>query len=293
MGGNWSVRQRRIGMLFILPNMLGITLFFIIPALFSLGLVFTDWTFSNPDYHFVGLDNIKRLLQDELFYTSLKNTGIFLLSVPVSIGLAFLIALVLNRSVYLKGLLRAMYFMPYITSGVAVAFIWMLLFQPANGPINEFLRTIGVANPPQWLASMDTSMYAIDIIWVWFLLGYNMIIYLAALQEISTDLLEAAKIDGAKLWQTIRYIVFPLVSPTTFLLLITGLIMTVKTFGIIEAITHGGPGSSTMIMSLYVYKTAFSYYDMGYAATISWALFAIILLITLFQWYGQKKWVHY
>jgi multiple sugar transport system permease protein len=290
---NWAKRQRMIGFMFILPNMLGVTLFFIIPALFSLGLVFTNYEFTSPDVSFTGLDNFRRLFSDPIFYVALKNTGIFLISVPISIILAFIVAVILNKAVYLKSLLRALYFMPYITSGVAVAFVWMLLFEPKDGPINAFLRVIGISHPPGWLSDMSTSMYAIDIIWIWFMLGYNMVIYLAALQEISPELLEAAKMDGAKTLQVIRHVVWPLVSPTTFLLLITGLIMTIKTFGIIQAITQGGPGNSTTILSLLVYKTAFSYYEMGYASAISWVLFAIILVITLFQWIGQKKWVHY
>ncbi|MFX3631238.1 MAG: carbohydrate ABC transporter permease [Candidatus Pristimantibacillus sp.] len=293
MNKNWMQRQQLLGYLFIGPNMLGVVLFFILPAIYSLYLVFTDYKFMNPKMNFVGLDNITRLLHDELFYVALKNTLLFLLSVPVSIGIAFVVAVVLNQSVYLKKLIRALYFMPYITSGVAIAFVWMLLFQPEQGPINGFLRAIGITNPPGWLSTTETSMIAIDIIWIWFMLGYNMIIYLAALQEMSGELLEAAKIDGAKRWQTIRNIVWPLVSPTTFLLLITGLIMTIKTFGIIQAITQGGPGNSTTILSLFVYQNAFRYYEMGYAATISWALFVIIMLITLIQWWGQKRWVHY
>ncbi|MDQ1912557.1 sugar ABC transporter permease [Paenibacillus sp. GD4] len=293
MKGNWMKRQQMMGYLFIGPNMLGVLLFYIVPAITSFFLMFTNYQFMNPKFEFVGLANVKRLLQDELFYLSMKNTAIFLLSVPVSIGLAFLVAVVLNRSVYLVKLLRALYFMPYITSGVAVAFVWMLLFHAKLGPINGFLREIGIANPPGWLSSTETSMYAIDIIWIWFMLGYNMIIYLAALQEISTEQLEAAKMDGAKPWQIVRSIVWPLVSPTTFLLLITGLIMSVKTFGIIQAITQGGPGNSTTVLSLFVYQNAFRYYEMGYASTISWALFLVILLITLFQWWGQKRWVHY
>ncbi len=293
MRSNWSRRQSWMGYLFIGPNMLGVTIFFILPALFSLYLVFTDYQFTNPDVNFIGFDNFTRLFNDEVFYISLQKTAIYLASVPLSIGLAFVVAVILNKSVYWKGLLRAMYFMPYITSGIAIAFVWMLLFQPKHGPINGVLRSLGIDNPPGWLSTIETSMFAIDIIWIWFLLGYNMIIYLAALQEISTELLEAAKIDGARYWQTIRNIVWPLVSPTTFLLLITGLIMTMKTFGIIQAITQGGPGNSTTILSLFVYKTAFRYYEMGYASAISWVLFAIILIITLLQWFGQKRWVHY
>ncbi|UJF32059.1 carbohydrate ABC transporter permease [Paenibacillus hexagrammi] len=293
MGNNWMRRQRMLGYLFIGPNMIGVILFFVIPAVYSFFLMFTDYKFMSPDVHMVGLDNVKRLFHDEIFYKAIQNTLVFLLAVPASIFLSFLVALVLNQSVYIKSTLRALFFMPYITSGVAIAFVWMLLFQPKEGPINAFLRMIGIEHPPGWLSTTDTSMYAIDIIWVWFMLGYNMIIYLAALQEISTDLLEAAKMDGARGWRVIRHIVWPLVSPTTFLLLITGLIMTIKTFGIIQAITQGGPGNSTTILSLFVYQNAFRYYEMGYAATISWALFFIILLITVVQWIGQKRWVHY
>lgn len=286
-------RQRMLGYIFVGPNMLGVLLFFLIPAVYSFGLMFTDYKFMNPDMTFIGLDNIKRLMKDPLFFLSLRNTLIFLLAVPVSIVLGFIVAVILNQKIYLKKLLRGLYFMPYITSGVAVAFVWMLLFQPNQGPINGFLRSIGVDNPPGWLSTTTSSMYAIDIIWIWFMLGYNMIIYLAALQEVSSELLEAAKIDGARPLQILRRIIWPLVSPTTFLLLITGLIMAIKTFGIIQATTQGGPGNSTTILSLYVYQNAFRYYDMGYAATVSWALFAIILLITVLQWVGQKRWVHY
>ncbi|MDI4646880.1 MULTISPECIES: carbohydrate ABC transporter permease [Cohnella] len=293
MYNNWMRRQRLLGYVFIGPSMLGVLVFFLIPAVYSFGLMFTNYKFMSPNVDFVGMDNIVRMLHDDLFYLSLRNTVIFLLAVPVSIALGFVVAVILNQKIYLKKLLRGLYFMPYITSGVAVAFVWMLLFQPKQGPINGFLRSVGIEHPPGWLSTTTSSMYAIDIIWVWFLLGYNMIIYLAALQEVSSELLEAAKIDGARPTQILRKIIWPLVSPTTFLLLITGLIMTIKTFGIIQATTQGGPGNSTTILSLYVYQNAFRYYEMGYAATISWALFAIILLITLLQWLGQKRWVHY
>jgi multiple sugar transport system permease protein len=291
---NWSKRQRMTGYLFIAPNMLGILIFFLFPTVFSFVLMFSDWKFaSGKSPKFIGLDNFKHLVNDELFFISLKNTVLFLASVPVSLVLAFLIAILLNRSVFLKSVLRAMYFLPYITSGVAVAFVWMVLFQPRMGPINEILRAIGIDNPPGWLSTTTSSMYAIDIIWSWHLIGFFMIIYLAALQDIPSELLEAAKIDGAKPWQTILRIILPLVSPTTLLLMITGFISTVKTFGIIEAVTGGGPGNSTTILSLFVYKTAFSYYEMGYASAISWVLFMIVMSITMLQWHVQKKWVHY
>ncbi|WP_433753024.1 carbohydrate ABC transporter permease [Paenibacillus amylolyticus] len=293
MHKSWMKRQSRLGYLFIGPNMIGVLLFFIIPAVYSFYLMFTDYKFMSPETNFVGLDNIRRMMNDDLFGVALRNTFVFLLAVPISMGLAFIVAVALNKSVYWQKTLRALYFMPYITSGVAIAFVWMLLFQPSSGPINGFLRGIGITSPPGWLSTTEWSMYAIDIIWIWFMLGYNMIIYLAALQEIPEELVEAARIDGARPWQTIRQVIWPLVSPTTFLLLITGLIMTIKNFGIIQAITQGGPGNSTTVLSLFIYQNAFRYYEMGYAAAISWALFAIIMIFTVLQWLGQKRWVHY
>ncbi|MFD2614360.1 carbohydrate ABC transporter permease [Paenibacillus gansuensis] len=290
---SWVQKQGWAGYAFILPNMLGILVFFILPALVSFVLMFTDYQFANPNWSFTGLDNLRRMFHDEQFYSAIRHTGLFLLAVPVSLVLSFLTALVLNRSVFLKGLLRGMFFLPYISSGVAVAFVWMLLFQPTNGPVNGILRWVGIASPPGWFADPDTAMYAIDIIQVWLMLGYNMIIYLAALQEISTEQLEAARIDGANTRKITWSIVWPLVSPTTFLLLITGLIMTMKSFSLIQAITQGGPSGSTTILSLFVYKTAFGYYEMGYASAISWFLFAVIMMITVIQWIGQKRWVHY
>lgn len=290
---SWVQKQRWTGYLFVAPNLAGIIIFFLIPALFALVISFTDWKFTESTANFVGFSNFDRLLHDKVFYESLKNTVIFLLSVPVSILLAFLVALVLNNQVYFKNWIRAMYFLPYITSGVAVAFVWMLLFDAKNGPINHALRSLGIENPPGWFSTTTAPMFAFDIIWIWLMLGYNMIIYMAALQEIPKELLEAAKIDGAKQRQMIVHVIFPLVSPTTFFLMITGFVVTVKTFGIIEAVTHGGPGTSTHVLSLFVYKTAFRYYEMGYASAISLVLFALILIVSLLQWIGQKKWVHY
>lgn len=140
MHKSWMKRQSRLGYLFIGPNMIGVLLFFIIPAVYSFYLMFTDYKFMSPETNFVGLDNIRRMLNDDLFGVALRNTFVFLLAVPVSMGLAFIVAVALNKSVYWQKTLRALYFMPYITSGVAIAFVWMLLFQPTSGPINGFLR---------------------------------------------------------------------------------------------------------------------------------------------------------
>lgn len=291
---NWMKRQRLWGYVFIAPNLIGMTVFMLIPALFSFCLMFTDWVFSSGEpLHFIGLQNFRMMVQDELFPIAIKNTLLMLVPVPFSILFGFLIAVMLNNRVYGQKLLRAFFFAPYFTSGIAIAFVWMVLFQPTNGPINAFLRSVGISNPPQWFASPDTSMFAVLIMCVAGGIGYNMIIYLAALQEISTEQMEAAKIDGATFGQLLRLVILPLVSPTTFFLMITGFIGSIKGFGMIYAITQGGPANSTTLLSIFAYKEAFNFYEMGYASAISWTMFLLILIITLFQWYGQKKWVHY
>ncbi|WP_068780005.1 carbohydrate ABC transporter permease [Paenibacillus sp. GM2] len=287
-------RQRLVGYVFIAPNLIGMTVFMLVPALFSFYLMFTDWIFaSGQPPRFIGLDNFRMMVRDDLFAVSVKNTLLVLIPVPISIMLGFLIAVMLNNRTYFQKTLRAFFFAPYFTSGIAIAFVWMVLFQPTNGPVNAFLRSIGISEPPLWFASPDTAMYAVLIMMTAGGIGYNMIIYLAALQGLSSEQLEAARMDGATFGQLLRLIIFPLVSPTTFFLMITGFIGSIKSFGMIYAITQGGPGNSTTVFSIFAYKKAFNFYEMGYASAVSWTMFLIILCITLIQWVGQKKWVHY
>ncbi|NQX60535.1 carbohydrate ABC transporter permease [Paenibacillus qinlingensis] len=291
---SWMKRQRMLGYVFIAPNVIGMTVFLLIPALFSFYLMFTDWVFSSgKGPQFVGLDNFRRMVKEELFWISVKNTMLVLLPVPVAVCIGFLIAIMLNNRVYLSKTLRAFFFAPYFTSGIAIAFVWMVLFQPSDGPINAFLHSLGVTNVPRWFSSPDSAMVAVLIMLTVGGIGYNMIIYLAALQDISTELLEAARMDGARANHMVFKIILPLVSPTTFFLLITGFVGAVKGFGMIYAITQGGPANSTTVFSIYAYKKAFSFYEMGFASTISWTMFLLILLISLLQWWGQKRWVHY
>lgn len=291
---NWMKSQQKVGYLFILPSVLGVFTFFLFPLLFSFGLAFTDWTGpSGKGTEFIGFENFQRLMTDRVFFQALKNNFLYLLHVPISVILGFLVAVVLNKSVYLKNALRATFFLPYLISSIAIGFVWMLLFHPSSGPINLFLMNLGIDNPPGWLSSTTSSIYAIIIMSAWQIMGFNIIIYLAALQDVPKELEEAAEIDGAKRWQIIRYVVFPYVSPITFFLFIIGTINAFKSFGLIQAVTGGGPANSTNILPLYVYQTAFRYYELGYASTIAIVLFLVIFLITVIQWVGQKKWVHY
>lgn len=291
---SWMKRQRLIGYLFVLPSVLGVTVFFLLPLLFSFGLAFTNWLGpAGRGLKFTGLANFQRLFSDEVFLKALGNNILYLLHVPMSVALGFLAASALNQKVYARNALRASFFLPYLISAIAIGFSWMLLFHPTQGPINHLLRSIGVAKPPNWLASTSSAMSAIIIISTWHSLGFNMIIFLAVLQDVPRELKEAAAIDGASSWQITRHVTLPFISPITFFLLVIGTMNAFKSFGLIQAVTGGGPANSTLTLPLYVYRTAFRYYELGYASTIAIILFLIIFAFTVVQWYGQKKWVHY
>lgn len=291
---SWMKRQRLIGYLFVLPSVLGVTVFFLLPLLFSFGLAFTNWLGpAGRGLKFTGLANFQRLFSDEIFLKALGNNILYLLHVPMSVALGFLAASALNQKVYARNALRASFFLPYLISAIAIGFSWMLLFHPTQGPINHLLRSIGVAKPPNWLASTSSAMSAIIIISTWHSLGFNMIIFLAVLQDVPRELKEAAAIDGASSWQITRHVTLPFISPITFFLLVIGTMNAFKSFGLIQAVTGGGPANSTLTLPLYVYRTAFRYYELGYASTIAIILFLIIFAFTVVQWYGQKKWVHY
>jgi len=284
------------GYLFIAPNLLGFLIFTLIPVILSLILCFSKWSVVEglKGIKFIGFDNFENLLTDELFTASVKNNFVFtLISVPISVGLALILAIILNKMVYLKNLLRAMFFIPYVTNVVAICLVWMMLFQPTYGPINGFLRSVGIENPPLWLSSEKLALLVIAFVHIWMFTGYNMVIYLSGLQAIPVELLEAGQIDGATGFKRFIYITLPLLSPTTFFILITGLINSFKVFAPVNLMTQGGPGTSTTVLVYYIYLTGFRFFKMGYASAIAWVLFVIVFIITLIQWHGQKKWVNY
>lgn len=284
------------GWLFILPGIAGFGVLTIVPIALSLVISFTDWNFLDGlgGLRFTGLDNFIRMWSDQWFVDSLKNNLLFAaVTVPATIALSLLAAIGLNKGVYLKSPIRLMIFMPYVSNMVAISIVWGTLFNPSMGPINSFLGSIGIDDPPGWLASSAWALPAIMIITVWANVGYNMIIYLAGLQGISKDLYEAAKIDGAGPTTSFFRITLPMLSPTTFFVLITSIIHSFQVFIAVFIMTKGGPGSSTTVLTYYAYRTGFDFYKMGYSSAMAWILFLIIFLITFLQWQGQKRWVHF
>lgn len=285
-----------VGYAFLLPSFLGFLVLIGIPVLHSLVLSFTDWDMvsSWKDTRFIGFKNYIALWSDPWFTASLKNNLIYtIFYVPGSLLFGFLFAFLLNRPAYARSAFRTIFFMPYISNVVAVSVVWMAIFHPTKGPINLFLQFLGIQNPPMWLASTSWALPVLIFIGVWINVGYTTVVYLAALQNIPQELIEAARVDGAGPKKILIYIIIPLLSPTTFFLLITGIINSFKVFGTVNVITRGGPGTSTTVLVYYLYTAAFSYYKTGYASAIAWVLFLIIFSITVIQWRGQKRWVSY
>lgn len=285
-----KIRTNLIGYSFVIPNFIGYAIFIFLPVCFSFVLSVMKWDGSDAPMEFVGLDNFAKLIHDSTFIISLKNTVWYaVFTVPLTLVAALAIAILLNSKI--RGIVayRTAFFFPYVASLVAVGAVWNMLFQPEFGPVNEMLRFFGVENPPKWCASTDWAMWVIIIVSVWKYMGYYMVVYLAALQGISQDLYEAASIDGATGWKKIRYITIPMLTPTTFFVVIMLTIQCFKVFDLIYVMTGGGPGRSTNVLVNHIYNAAFIDYKFGYASASAMVLFVIVLVITLIQMRGEKK----
>ncbi|XID90539.1 carbohydrate ABC transporter permease [Paenibacillaceae bacterium WGS1546] len=292
------LHENLVAYLFLLPSLLGFALIIAFPIVASALLSMTEWNFLSgfEGIRFVGFDNFWRLLsnQDEWFTKSLVNTLLFVVvTVPITIGLGLLLAVVINQYVYVSTLFKVAVFIPYISSVVASAVVWMVVFQPSYGPVNSLLMSLGVENPPGWFTDMKWALPTVMAFQIWQATGYNVIVFLAGLKGIPQDLYEAATIDGAGEIKKFRHITIPMISPVTFFLTIMGIIATFKVFDSIKVLTNGGPGNETTNIAFYIYREAFNFYNMGSANAAAWIMFVIIFLITLFQLRQQKKWVVY
>lgn len=285
------------GFLFIAPNLIGFVIFTIGPVLFALLASFTDWNLLKgiDKAKFVGIKNFTDMAGDKYLAAAMKNNLILLLVIPVSLFVAMVLAVLIDRKVYWKAGARALFFLPYITNMVSVSTIWQALYHPTKGPINMILQSLGVAaeNLPGWLASSEWALLAAMIVLFWKGLGYNILMYSASLQAIPSELYEAAVVDGANSVQSFFKITIPMLSPQTFLLMTLGIIDSLQMWSFMHILTEGGPGTATYTMGLYIYRSAFSTYRTGYASALSWVLCGFVLIVTLIQWRGQKKWVNY
>lgn len=286
-------KQNLIAYSFILPNLIGFAIFTLIPMALSMLLAFMNWDGANK-ISWAGLDNFAQLFRDTTFRIALGNTFIYaIVTVPLTMVVALGLALLLNLPIRGRNLFRTTFFFPYVASLVAVAVVWNMIFNPAAGPVNQLLMSLGVQNPPRWTASVDWAMPTVILASVWKGMGYYMLIYLAGLQSIPTSLYEAASVDGASAWQKFRYITLPMLTPATFFVSIMCTIAAFKVFDLILVMTDGGPGRATNVLVIQIYNTAFREFRFGYSSAIAMVLFAIVLIVTLIQFRGEKRWVNY
>lgn len=278
---------------FILPNFIGFMIFTFVPVIVSIVLSFMEWDTASPA-KFVGLSNFKRLLTDETFKISFWNTIYFTAAtVPLTLLCALLLAILLNKGIRGLKAYRVAIFLPYITSVVAIAVVWNMILHPTMGPVNEFLKWIGIKNPPGWTADTNWAMPAVIIASIWRYTGYYMIIYLAGLQGIPGELYEAATVDGANWWHKFKDITVPMLTPTTFFITIMLTINSFKVFDLILNMTAGGPGRSTNVLVYQIYNEAFLNFKFGYSSAIAMVLFALVLIVTIIQFKFEEKWVNY
>ena len=286
-----KIRNNLTGYAFIIPNLVGYTVFVFIPVIFSFVLSVMSWDGSQRPMEFVGLANFADIFGDKIFRGTLVHTVSYaLMTVLPTLVLALLLAVLLNNKIKGVAIFRTAFYFPYIASIVAVGAVWNMLFEPDFGPVNEILKFLGLKNPPRWVVDKDWAMVTVSIVSVWKYMGYYMIVYLAALQGISSSLYEAASIDGANGWQKLLYITVPMLTPTTFFVLIMLTIQCFKVFDLVYVMTGGGPGNATKTLVNYIYEKAFTSWEFGPASAGAIVLFAIVLVITLIQFSGEKKW---
>ncbi len=279
---------------FLLPGLVGLSLFVLYPILSSFWLAFQDWNLLSPP-EFVGLGNFQELLGDGDFWRALRYTLTFIvLYVPIVFVLGLALALFLNQKIPGMLLVRASSFLPVVASWVVVSLIWKWIFNPAYGLINYALGIFGVQGPA-WLFEPQTAVYAMVITSVWKDVGYIALLYLGGLQNISESYYEAARIDGANHWRLLRHITLPLLTPTMFFVAITLLINYFQMFEQVWLMPMRDSAADRQVEVIVteVVKNAFSYNRMGYASAMSWVLFALIFAITIFQLRLQKRWVYY
>lgn len=269
----------KIGYLLILPFYFIFIYFWFTPAVQVFIDSFTNYSLIG-EYKFIGLQNYKELLMDANFKKGIANTLIYTgcTLIPIMF-LGFTSAMLVNSSLIKTKFARTVLFFPHVISMVSISMVWLLIFEPNLGFMNFFLEHIGLS-PSRWLQSPKTAMSAIVIMSIWKSTGYNMIIYLSGLQSVPESFYEVARIEGANLWQRIRYITFPMVSPTTFLLFVTGLIGSFNVFDQVNVLTSGGPANATTTIVHQIYLNGFTYFKMGYASAQSVVLLILVIFVT-------------
>ena len=284
-------REEIAAYLFISPWLIGFVIFTLGAMIFSLGLSFTK-TDLLTSIRFTALDNYLDLWDDRFVRQALKVTTIYTFTtVPIGTVLALGIAVILNQGVVVQGLFRTIYYLPSVVSGVAVAILWQWIYHPEFGLINSMLAAIGI-DGPRWLFSREWALPALILMSLWGV-GGSMLIFLAGLQGIPTELYDASHVDGANAWRRFLHVTIPMLTPTIFFNLVLSIIGSYQVFTNAYVMTQGGPGSATLMLVLLLYRVAFEQFKFGYASAIAWLLFGIIMVFTLLVIRSSTFWVYY
>lgn len=278
------------GWLFVAPMVLGFVTLLLIPLVTAFYMSLTDWPLLG-EATFTGLDNYRTILTDSEFWKVLGNTVYFAAGlVPLNIILALLLAVPLSKSLPGMGMYRTVMFIPVMTSLVVWSIVWKYMFATDSGFINQLLQLIGIQGPA-WLYNTKLAMPAVIVTSVLKNVGLNMVLFIAALQQVPVQLYEAARIDGASKTATFFRVTVPMITPTIFLTVMMTIIGSLKVFGQIYVMTQGGPAGSTKVLVYYIWEKAFKLFEFGYASALAYVLFVIILILTMIQWQMRKRWV--
>ncbi len=288
-----EIKRNLVAYSFIAPNFIGFAVFTLVPIVFAFALAFMNWDGSNA-ITFAGIDNFKKLGSDPLFLSALRNTVLYCIgTVPLTMIASLALAIVLNQKIICRGIFRTFSFFPYVASMVAVTAVWKMLFHPSKGPINSLLYNVfhvSSQNLPQWFTG-SLVLVSMILFSVWKYMGYYMVIYLAGLQGISSELYEAASLDGAGTWKKFLYITWPQLRSTTFFVVIMLTINCFKIYDVAIMLAGGGSGElapSATVLVYYIYQKAFIDWKLGYSSAVSMVLFVMVLAVTLIQFRSQR-----
>jgi multiple sugar transport system permease protein len=292
-GGGPLSGDGRWALLFLAPTLLGLVVLSAGPVLATLAISLTEWDLLRAP-KLVGLDNFVQLASDERFLKALRNTAFYTVtSVPLGMLISLFLALALNQTIRGIAWIRTAYFLPVVTSTIAIALVWQWIYSPESGLLNQFIGLFGIA-PQKWLSNPTLAMPAIVAMSVWQGLGTNIIIFLAGLQAIPGELLDAASVDGAGRWARFRNVVLPLLTPSIFFTGVLSLIGSFQVFDQIYVLSRQGRATDATVTVVYfIYENGFKFFKMGYATAASWILFLIVSFFTVIYFRSQNRWVHY
>ena len=291
-GGGPLGGEGRWALLFLAPTLIGLAILSAGPILATVAISLTQWDLLTAP-KLVGLDNFVELASDDRFLKALRNTAFYTAtSVPLGMLISLFIALALNQTIRGIAWIRTAYFLPVVTSTIAVALVWQWIYAADSGLLNEFLGVFGIG-PQKWLSNPTLAMPSIVAMSVWQGLGTDVIIFLAGLQAIPMDLLDAASVDGAGRWARFRNVVLPLLTPSIFFTGVLGLIGAFQVFDQIFVLQRPRPTDATITIVYFIYENGFKFFKMGYATAASWVLFVIVAVFTAIYFRSQNRWVHY